>query len=263
MQGRKWLVILCLAIAIIFLSRLDYRAYTYNPVTINSVETIIYDMKPPHEGRPRGVPSNYNWAFAPRVGMGNNPQGFKAMIAWGQLYEAAEGNPATNTRVQIENIQAYILSKKEGRWHSYQSSKLVAGAAYREDYTGDVSKPADLRYEQDGSISVKAGGGYNFHFWNADGRVEIDPNDIGGVYTTVQARLVIDNLQKPDDRSQARYLLSMGGDYWLDLTAPWDNGQTNADIAIGKFKYVKQRWQAFNTNTLAPNQIRRNPPPIQ
>lgn len=263
MQVRKWLVIPFVAIAIIVLSCFDFSANTQTSETINSLETIIYDMKPPHEARPRGVPSNYNWTFGPRIGRGNNSQGFKAMIAWGQLYEAEEGNTATNTRVQIRDIQAYILSKKDGKWRSFESSKLIAGSAYREDYAGDVSQAADIRYEQDGSISVKAGNGYNFHFWSANGRAEIEPGDIGGVLTTVQARLVIDDPQKPDDRNQARYLLSMGGDYWLNLTAKWDNWKTNGDIGIGKFKYVEQEWQAFNMTTLSPDEIYQNPPPIQ
>lgn len=263
MQVRKWLVVLFIAIATMFISCSSYKANTHTPKTINSLKTIIYDMSPPHEGRPQGVPSNYSWAKAPRIGMGNNSQGFKAMTAWGQLYEAEEGNSVTNTRVQIENIQAYILSKKDGMWHSLQSSKLVAGAAYREDYAGDISKPVDLRYERDGGISVKTSEGYNFHFWSADGRVEIEPEDVGGIFTTVQARLVINNPQEPDDRNQARYLLSMGGDYWLNLTAKWDNWKTNGDIAIGKFKYVKKKWQAFNMSTLSPDEIYRNPPPIQ
>jgi hypothetical protein len=234
----------------------------YYQRTINSITTIIYDMTPPHEGMPHGVPTSYNWASKPRVGWGNNPQGFKAMIAWGQLYEATTGNPATNTRVQIRNIRAYMLSKREGQWYLLQSSTRVEGAAFREDFAGNVNKAADIRYEPDGSISVKAGQGYNFHFWTPS-RVPIDPNDIAGIFTTVQARLVIDNLQRADDRAKARYVLSMGGDYWLNLTAKWDNWTTNGDIGIGKFKYVTSNWRAFNMTTLSPAQIRQNPPPLE
>lgn len=265
MQLKKWPLFIFAVILTLVVGCFANRANTDAPWTINSVETIVYDMTPSHEGKPRGVPSNYNWASAPRVGMGKNAQGFKAMTAWGQLYEAAEGNPATNTRVQIKDIQAYILSKSDNKWYSFQNSKLIAGAGYREDYAGDISKPADIRYEQDGTISVKAGKGYNFHFWGAgaNGRVQIDPNNINGVFTTVQARLVIDNPQKPDDRTQARYLLSMGGDYWVNLTAKWEQWKTNADIGIGKFKYLDKDWQAFNMITLSPEEVRRNPPPIQ
>ncbi|WP_144405684.1 hypothetical protein [Aliterella atlantica] len=240
----------------------SYGDLLQNP-RVNSTQTIANDMQPPHEGAPHGVPRHYNWAFGPRVGMGNNPGKFAAMTAWGQVYVAATGNAATNTRIQIRDIKSYVLSKRDNKWHLLQSSKQVDGNAYREDFAGDISIPANVRREQDGSISVKVDKGYNYHFWCACSKATIDGDNIKGVFTTVQARLVVDNPQKPDDRAQARYLLSMGGDYWLNLTAKWDNGKTNADIGIGKFKYVKNQWQAFNMTTLSPTAIRRHPPPIQ
>ena len=90
----------------------------------------------------------------------------------------------------------------------------------------------------------------------------LTPN-IAGVYATVQARLIVDNRHLPDDRATARYLFNMGGDYWLNLTAGWDNLRTNRGIAIGRFKYVTGEWQAFNMTTLTEDEIRRNPPPIE
>jgi len=252
-----------LSIVVILLCWFNPKVDAYYQTTINSITTIIYDMTPPHEGMPHGVPTSYNWASEPRVGWGNNPQGFQALTGWGQLYEAATGNPATNTRVQIRNIKAYMLSKRDSQWLLLQSSIKVEGAAYREDYVGDVSRAADIRYEPDGSVSVKVGLGYNFHFWPSNGRASIDPNDVGGILTNVEARLVIDNPQQVDDRSQARYLLSMGGDYWLNLTAKWDYWKTNGDIGIGKFKYVTTQWRAFNMTTLSPEQITQNPPPLE
>jgi hypothetical protein len=239
-----------------------YKVDAQAPKPINSIATIIYDMTPPHEGKIRGISTSVSWVAGPRVGMGNDSEGFKAMTAWGQLYEDSIGNPATNSRVQIKNIKAYMLSKRDGKWHLLQSSNKIEGAAYREDYAGNVNKPADIRYEQDGSISVKAGKGYNFHFWSPNGRVSINPDDVNGIFTTVQARLVTDNPQQADDRSKARYLLSVGADYWLNLSAQWDQWTTNGDIGIGKFKYVTTTWQAFNMITLSPSEIRQNPPPI-
>ena len=261
MRSKKFFFLICMFAMVVsccFAARVDGKVS--NP--INSIATIIYDMTPPHEGMPHGVPTSLNWASGPRVGMGNNPNGFKAMIAWGQLYEDATGNPATNTRVQLRHIKAFILSKRDGKWYRLQSSKKVYGASYREDYAGDINQPADIRYHQNGTVSVKLDKGYNFHFWCDNGRASIDPKDIAGIFTTVQARLITDNHQQPADLSKARYLLSMGGDYWLNLTAKWDNWTTNSDIGIGKFKYVRTRWQSFNMTTLSPTEILHNPPPL-
>lgn len=247
---------------IVFLYSFGYKTNNYPVQASNCISTLIYDMTSSHEGRPNGVPTDYDWVSSPLVDTEMNTQGFKAMTAWGQLYEDSTGNPATNSRVQIKNIKAYMLSKRDGKWHLLQSSKTVEGAAYREDFAGDVNKPADIRYEQDGSVSVKTGQGYNFHFWPPNDRVSINREDIAAIFTTVQARLVTDNPQQPDDRSKARYLLGMGGDYWLSMNAKWDKWTTNGGIGVGKLKYVTTNWRNFNLITLSPSEIRRNPPPL-
>ncbi len=227
----------------------------------NSIQTLIDDMTLPHQGRPAGVPDYYDWATSPRMGYGNEPPSFTAMTAWGQLYEDAQGNPAQNTRVQLGMVRSYLLSQATGEWTLVQEAP-AEGAAYTNDYQGNVNRPADIRDDEADTISVKAGQGYNFHFWPRSGRATLDPSDVAGVFTTVQARLVVDDPTLPDDRSAARYLLGMGGDYWLDADAEWDEFQTNGDIAIGRFKYVTSEWQAFNMTTLDAQQLRRNPPPL-
>jgi hypothetical protein len=231
--------------------------------TVNSVETIIQDMQWPHEGRPHGLPDTCNWAQHPRMGLGADPQTFTALSAWGQIYEDTGGNPAGNTRIHVRNIRAYVLSKRDRQWHLVQASTNVAGAAFREDFAFNDNVPTAIRTEPDGGISVKAGGGRNFHFWPSTSRAAIDGRDLAGVFVTVQARLVLDNPAQPDDREQARYLLGTGGDYWKNRKARWFFWKTNRDIAIGRFKFVKPDWQAFNMATLSPDELRQNPPPLE
>ena len=230
---------------------------------VNSVGEIINDMTLPHEAAPKGVSLSYDWAQKPRLGMGNTPGKFTALIAWGQVYETSAGNTATNTRVELKNIRTYVLSRKTNQWTRVQATTSVDGAAYREDFANDQSKPAMVRNESSGGLSVVAGNGYNFHFWPTSGRVTIDPNDIAGVFTTVQARLVLDNPNAPDDRNKAQYLLSMGADYWLNQSAQWDNFKTNGDVGIGRFKLVTTQWKAFNMSSATPQQLRQNPPPLE
>jgi hypothetical protein len=237
--------------------------HAQTPQKINTIATIVNDMKLPHEATPNGVPYYYSWLKGPRINMGNNPKKFTAITAWGQLYVQDKGNPATNTRVQIRNTKTYMLSKRDKKWYLLQASTNVEGAAYLEDYSGNKSKPANIRNEKDGSISVIAGNGYNFHFWPKNGRANINSNDVGGVFTTVQARLIIDNPKKPNDNQKARYLLNVGGDYWQNLNALWDNFKTNGEVGMGRFKFVSTQWQAFNMTTVSPDEILRNPPPVE
>ena len=208
------------------------------------------DMTLPHEGKPHGVPASFGWRDAPRTGMGDDPGGFRALTAWGQLYEDARGNPATNTRVQIRDLRTYVLSRETGTWRRVQAAATVEGAAFLETYKNDFNQPANMRDEPSGGISTTAGNGYNFHFWVPGERVSIDPGDVAGVVTTVQARLVVDDPTKLDDRHDARFLLSVGADYWLDKGAAWDNWETNGDVGIGRFKRVEKGWRLFTMSVL-------------
>lgn len=223
----------------------------------NSVQLIINDMTLPHDAKLHGVPDYYDWSAGPRMGMGNRPVDrngvtFYALTAWGQVYEAASGNPASNSRVQIKDIRTYVLSKRTNTWNLVQRQDVVEGAAYREDFAGDANKPADIRSEPSGGISVTAGDGHNFHFWPKGGRAVIDPNDIKGVFTTVRARLVLNNPNGPDDRNTARYLLGMGADYWLNQTIQWQSDPwVNGDVAIARHKFVKPYWRSFNMTSLS------------
>jgi hypothetical protein len=219
-------------------------------------------MQGRNEGYPHGVPLSYDWANGPTVTMGNNSNGWRAITAWGVVYEAAEGNPATNTRVNIRNMRTLFLQKSSGKWLLLQNTSTPDGAAYREDFSGDVSKPADIRHEPDGTISVTAGGGYNFHFYPSD-RASINPNDIGGIVVVLEARLIIANSAKKDDRNIAKYLCGAGADYYPALTGGWPgNTDFNPGVATGKMKYVQSGWRSFAMTTMTQTQLSSNPPPI-
>jgi len=231
----------------------------------NSVDLIISDMTLPHEGYPHGVPESYDWAQGTVSHSQSVPERFHAMVAWGQVYEDSCGTPAENTRVQIRDIRAYMLSKQDNKWHLLQSSRRVDGAAYKESFVPPINKPGDIRNETDGSISVKAGGGFNFHFYTPT-RAVIEPGDVAGIFTTVQARLVVDDSALPDDRKHARYLLNEGGDLWRNTTVEYDKEENSPAIGMGRFKYVTTGWQSFNMlymeGGLDESRLRENPPPI-
>jgi hypothetical protein len=164
--------------------------------------------------------------------------------------------------MNIRNIQTYFLQKSTGKWLLLQSTSTPDGAAYVEDFSGDTNKPADIRYEPDGTISATAGGGFNFHFYPRD-RASIDPNDIGGIVVVYQARLILANPRLPDDRSSARYLGSAGADYYPDLTGGWPGtADHNPGVALGKMKYVQSNWRSFAMTTLSQSQLAGNPPPV-
>lgn len=232
---------------------------------INSVQNIIDDMKLCGEGIPHGVPDRARWKNCPRIGRGNNPKNFKAVIPWGQVYQSAtEPSLSINTRVNIRNINIWYLSLSTHKWILWTGSIDVQGAHYVEDFVDDVHIPVDsYRNESDGSMSVKMIPNYNFHFWSKSGRVPIDSSDVKAVWSYCEARLIPDDETLPDDRDKASYLLSMGADYWLSLNNRWNGVNSNGDIGIGRFKKITNEWKAYNMHTMDENTIQNNPPPFK
>jgi hypothetical protein len=224
---------------------------------------LAHDMVGKHAGRMHGVPSSYNWAKGPRVGVGNNPakHGFHAVSAWGQIYEDADGSPARNVRVACRDISLWILSRETGKWRQANASRRVNGANYLEDFTGNVSKPADLRAEPHGAVSATLGGGYNFHLYSVRGRAKIDPADVAGVVSVFSARVIMDDPNGPDERHLARYLASAGADYWSDQYVGAGDG-TVADVGIGKARYLTPEWLTLSMSTLSIRKLERSSPRV-
>jgi len=230
---------------------------------LNRIDTVIADMTAAaHEGQPHGIVAD--WSVHPRWGSGISPRtDWFAFTHWGQIYEALEGNPSVNYRVNIRNLQAYILYKSDNLWRQIQSTTAADGAAYREDFANDQNIPAVKRPEADGSISVTVGNGYNFHFWPTSGRATIDPANIAGVFTTFQARLIPNDFSQADNRDAAHVVASAGGDYWRSLTAQWaSDWSNNGDYAIGRFKYVRKQWRCFNAWAGDSTYIKAHPPQL-
>jgi len=223
---------------------------------------IAADMTGSNEAYPQGVPLSYDWAQGPTIVMGNNPNGWQAITAWGVVTIPTQGNPATNTRVNIRNVQLYLLQHSTGAWLLLQNTSQPQGADYLDDFSGDISQPGDVRPESDGTISVTAGGGYCFHFWPQD-RASINPNDIGGILVLLQARLIVGNPSLPDDRNIAQYLAGSGADYYPALTGGWPgNLSYNPGVGTGKLKFVQSDWRFYAMTTLTAAQLASDPPPV-
>jgi hypothetical protein len=236
-----------------------------NQPASNSISLIRSDMEKLHEAIPSGVKPDAGWYEGPRIGYGNEPPAdWSAMITWGQVYAPQSGNPAENTRFQILNMQAWYLSKSDGSWKKWQSGSTIGGANYAEDFQDDVNIEADIRDESGngGGISSTLQPGYNFHFWTENERTTIEPGDIGGVWVTMEGRLIMDDPNGTDDRLRARLMLCAGADYWLCESSEWDQWTTNGDVGVGRFRYLSADWQFFNMHTLTDEQIITNPPPF-
>jgi hypothetical protein len=211
------------------------------------------------------VPVDWGFAQGPVPGMMNDPvhDGITstAATAWGIVYEAAQGNPATNSRVNVRNVKLLFKSRRAGTWSVVQGTSQPAGNNYYEDLAGQSTFPADRRTEPDGSFSVKVGGGYMYHFFPS-ARASFDPTDIGGWIAIFEARLILDDPSGPDDRAIAQLLAAPGADYYPSTTGSWGPNGAPA-IADGKMKYVRSYWRWYAITTLSATELTANPPPLQ
>jgi len=240
------------------------------PTPIVTFDLAFHDSDPgvPNDAHPDGVPQDYSWYHsAAQPGWMNGPRtDWHAATAWGQVYAVEGWHPeqAPNTRVQLRDDQLWILSKSSGKWTEVQPPG-IQGGAFRSDFGNNGSTGVTTKDETNngGGLSVTAGNGFNYHFWPG-ARATIDPTDIAGVYSVFQARLVTDDVTKPDDRAQARYIASGGADYWRSTTAAWaSDWSNNGGINGGRFKTVDSDWKTYSMQTLTADQMAANPPPVK
>jgi len=189
---------------------------------------------------------------------------WQAMTSWGQVYIPRTGSTATNTRCQIRNVVTKLL-KTDGIWYTAQSGTF-GGSAYIEDFANNTNKDAGARDESanEGGLSVIVGAGnwagYNYHFYT-NGRAFVDVNTVIGVFTTCEARLIMDDPYGTDDRTNCKNLLQMGSDWWLNTTVGWlPDWSANSGIGGSRSKWVTSDWQSYSMCTLTPPQISANPP---
>lgn len=262
--------------------------------TVNSVQEIINDMRLYNEGELAGVDKGNGWASGPGyVIMGNIPRGtntpsywkpanthfkssatWNAVIPWLVVFDGV-GNGATNTRVQMRNIKLYMKRKSTNRWEVI-TNQAISGEDYPKSLQGDQTTRADIRYEADGTRSLKPNGRNRvFHGWGSP--INFDAWDLKALVTTVQARLVVDNPARPDDRSRAKFLIHVGADYYPETstrvaaTAP---AYYFPGVGVSRAKFVRNEWRAFNFSTIdagkpepggsiSTQELINNPPPLE
>jgi hypothetical protein len=219
---------------------------------------IYDDMADGDEGYPQGAPAGW---YGPSIGEGDDISPNTAAVFWGALFVGPNGNPATNTLVNIRNCSFYWLSASTGRWTATTlTASQISSDFYSENYSIDYMTSVPTRIESDGSVSMSTTAGKVAHFYGPYPRVPINPNDLAGVVVLMEARLILENANGPDDRSSASYLLMSGADPYPATTG---NGiEKNSNIVAGRLKFVTTNWRSFCATTMTLAQLTNNPPPI-
>jgi len=217
----------------------------------NTVQTINDDMTLDPDIPPPSYTNGY-----PHVAVGvNAPSWANSVTAWGVIYRF--GND-TNTAVQARNIRTYILHAS-GKWELYEGSTNVGYHGYKDDFSGF----ADLENERampDGGVAAKIPSNTVFHFWpSGDDTKIINMGDLAGIYTTFEARLIVNDPSKPDDTESSLYVGQAGADYYGNGKCCYEDG---GEIAMGRFKFVTTQWQWYSMTTVSANQFKASNPPL-
>jgi hypothetical protein len=262
--------------------------------TINTLDTIVSDMRLKNDAVLRGYENRtVGWYVGPgNVALGNDPRMtnapdwfkqaypsyidgtyMRALLPWLVIFDGVN-NEATNTRVHIRGMRAWILSRSTGEWRSLGLSPGVSGYNTGKSSLVGGSASEDKRTNADGSVEIKPPSDTSlaWHGWWNNGRVVIDPTDIQALLFTLQARLTVDNPGITDDRARSQYLVQVGADYYRDQNWSWTVPAPG--VGTSRSKLVKNEWQAFSLFTftdvgvsepgggITEAAFRRNPPPL-
>ncbi|MBX3018223.1 MAG: hypothetical protein KF767_10065 [Bdellovibrionaceae bacterium] len=181
---------------------------------------------------------------------------------WMQVFEA-DGNTATNTRVQYRNLKLFVLSQSTRTWSQLRNDALpwtdtwtypfahVSNMGMRNESSGVSFKPAYPDF----------GHGYGTHN-------TIVPQDIRAVFVSMETRLILDDPSGADDRASARYLVNVGADYWPDAASVNTTWSYAPGVGHGRFILATSNWRL--ATMLVPNgrygadyqEMIDNPPPL-
>jgi len=255
------------------------------------LQTIQDDMTAWSDAPLPGItPYPFSWGSGPsylnKTAAWGDPNTFKAynyLVSWGQCLEPVGGNSESNVRVEAGNMTLWIFSKSQKMWLKIRDTNRLSGRAFRSDFGGQDSWPADLRYAPNGDMQFRAGGQARspvdgsplnntlFHFWMTQWPpYKMLGSDVGGVYITQLLWLVPDDPTKPYNLSRAHYECAVGGTAIVDYTnmvvthdrcqLPTICPQQDSDIPRHKFVTAKPRQFYFLSRPMLAL-INKYPPP--
>jgi len=263
---------------------------------LNSVDTIVKDMSERNDFVLKGYESfQHGWYVGPGINsMGNNPA-FSNSPSWSIFYDNPDyrgkvagatlpwvvildgvDHAATNVAVEIRNMRTYIKARSNGNWTLLGGPTYATGEYYGKPKTGLPARKEVVvnRSGTSSSIKVPEDRGYFWHGWWAAGRLPIDPTDIAAMFVTVQARMVVADPSRTDDRARAQLGLQVGADYYLGTKTIYPEAYAPA-VGISRTKTLTNDWQAFNFTTISDvgsqdpgggiteSALRAAPPPLE
>lgn len=194
-------------------------------------------------------------------------------LGWFVIARARQAEPkAKNTRVQTRNFKNFVLYKN-GSWAVAGESAI--GTPYPASWHANFSSPGNettqsvvtggglgqARTESSGGASIGSVGygdrtDWAIHGWPADFTLPLSTwvNDVVGVVTVFEARLIVHDESQPDDRADANLMVWTGADWY-------SGNRYLGEHSHGRLKLVKNDWSIYTTTDIPETVLKANPPP--
>lgn len=227
------------------------------PLGASDLNAISRPFGTPHEAEPAGVPTEYDWSRVSKPDRVNEvPAGYTAFTGWGQAFWINGASTGTQA-LEIRDNQTYLCTISAAakadagasrRWTRVQHGD-IEGAAFRGDFAGNLNVAAQTVSVGTGHSRINFPVGRAYHYWPRHGRILLSGEALCGVVVVFQARAVApDGAALPND-TPPTMLIGGGADYWVNLTAPWRDFETNIGVGVGQLRRVTPQWRWFGIGT--------------
>ena len=124
-----------------------------NMSTQSTSEAMVIDPRFDWQAHPMVITPAPRGDAIPSWWTGNRPEWTNKVVSWFQVFEA-QGNGATNTRVEVKNIRVYTLSEASKKWTQIDARQAPNVDLWQYPFTY-ASDNSGKRAEASGGISVK------------------------------------------------------------------------------------------------------------
>ncbi|MDO4260145.1 MAG: hypothetical protein Q4C87_11575 [Actinomycetaceae bacterium] len=202
---------------------------------------------------------------------------WNALQTW-QHATPGPDNRAKNVRIEMRPLKFHILRASTNTWDSYGPYE-VSGANWDWGVSYTIGE-ADFRDTGNGNRAVlpltdldqSTGKPRIYHGWGTP--TPFDTGDVKAVHVEMDARLIVDDPTKVDDRHLAEWYMQVGADWYPETTTKKDQmGGYFPGVGLSRAKRITNEWRTFhfvNLSTakqepgasITPEELRDNPPPV-
>jgi len=212
-------------------------------------DCIKQNTKGQSEGRPSGVPHDWDWYSGKTDPVPNPPpEGWHAVTGWGQVY-CEEGQPVNAGEFWIRNQQCW-LRQKDGNWIKAQDQvqNQVYGSSYPGNFQGSSSKWNCTKQSDNSMKGPTPANTRNVHWYHND-RASFDEGSVDAVLSFAELKV---------SNSNVHIICNMGADWWENTSAQMD---INPGAGMANWVRLGTEYKTCYFMSISEDEMRKNPAP--